>query len=176
MLFCRSIIVHDFVISGQNNTYYNNNLNEKLVCIIAIVANAGWSTKKDNVEAAENDGSESNKMCVAIVVRSDLTDDLSKLVDISSRTLLGQFKKLYKRRDSALRQWEETSGHAITVYTCSSQDVLTSVQTAARAMTVPTHTFVNKTPTHGKSRSAIVVGPVGWDKLQDIVGKLEILH
>lgn len=139
---------------------------------IIVMHCAGWSTGNDNLEYG-HDGPESNKICLAIVVRSDLTNDLSKLVDISSRTLLGQFKKLYKRRDIALRQWEETSGHAMTVYTCSSQDVLTSVQSAARALAVPTHTFVNKTPTHGKSRSAIVVGPVHWDKLQDIVGKLE---
>ena len=100
--------------------------------------------------------------------------DLPRLVDVSSRTLLGQFKKLYKRRDDSLKEWE-ASGHHMKVVQASDQSVLLSIQTAARQHAIPTHTFATRHASQGKDRSAIIVGPSTPDIIDNLIGSLETL-
>ena len=111
---------------------------------------------------------------VAIVVRADTATDLSMLVDISSRTLLGQFKKLYKRRDPSLKEWE-SEGQPIIVHQAANEDVLIAVQAAARERIIPTHTFVTRRE-RGKDRRALVVGPAPSEELLSVVGNLVVLQ
>ena len=108
---------------------------------------------------------------LAIVLRADALQDAGGLVVSASRSILGQFKKLYKRKDPNLKLWEG-GGQRIEVRIASSEGVLVAVQEAARGAGLPSHCFAG---IHGqpKKRSVMVVGPAVKEKLWDVVGKLE---
>ena len=115
---------------------------------------------------------------LAVIVRADELQDAGELVSHAALTVLGQFKKLYKRRDPSLKLWEG-GGQRIEVRIASSESVLVAVQEAARAAGIPTHTFAGKVGAaaaaagKGKERSLMVIGPADKSKVWNIVGRLE---
>lgn len=111
---------------------------------------------------------------LAIVIRSDALSEPSAVISHASRTVLGQFKKLWKRRDPVLRLWE-AGGQRMEIRVASNEDVLMAVQLAARTRGVATHTFAGRGAEYGKSRSVTVVGPADKDVLATIVGRLSDL-
>lgn len=116
-----------------------------------------------------------DQLVLAIVLLSDLRHDMSFLADVASRTVLGQFKKLYKRRDPRLAEWEAT-GHIIQSYSAADETELQDFQMRAREMHVPTHTFVTfDSKTRNKMRKAMVIGPGDAYSVSSIVSSLEKL-
>jgi hypothetical protein len=118
---------------------------------------------------------------LAVIVRADQLEDAGDLVSHAALTVLGQFKKLYKRRDPSLKLWEG-GGQRIEVRIASSESVLVAVQEAARANNISTHTFAGKfggeaaaaVAGKGKERSLMVIGPAEKSKVWNIVGRLEL--
>ena len=108
---------------------------------------------------------------LAIILRQDELNDAGELVCHASRTVLGQFKKLYKRRDPKLKLWE-AGGQRMEVRVASNDSVMVAIQQTARAAGIPTHTFAGK-QSENKQRSLMVVGPADKAKLWEIVGRLE---
>jgi hypothetical protein len=114
-------------------------------------------------------------LVLAIVLLADLRQDLSFLADVASRTVLGQFKKLYKRRDPRLAEWEAT-GHVIESYCVAKETDLQEFQMRAREMHMPTHTFVTfDSETRNKMRKAMVIGPGDACSVSSIVSSLQKL-
>jgi hypothetical protein len=122
-----------------------------------------------------------NNTRLAVIVRADELEDAGELVAHAALTVLGQFKKLYKRRDPNLKLWEG-GGQRIEVRIASSESVLVAVQEAARASGISTHTFAGKFPTgddtsgkitQGKERRLMVIGPSSKEKVLHVVGRLE---
>jgi peptidyl-tRNA hydrolase len=112
---------------------------------------------------------------LAIIVRADELKDAGELVSHAALTVLGQFKKLYKRRDPSLKLWEG-GGQRIEVRIASSESVLVAAQEAARATGIPTHTFagiINGAAGKGKERSLMVIGPAEKSRVHNIIGRLE---
>lgn len=108
---------------------------------------------------------------LAIVLRQDELNDAGELVCHASRTVLGHFKKLYKRRDANLKLWEG-GGQRMEVRVASNDSVMVAIQQTARGAGIPTHTFAGK-PGQPRQRSLMVVGPADKSKLWEIVGRLE---
>lgn len=109
---------------------------------------------------------------LAIVLRVDQLQHPSSLVAHSCRTILGLFKKLYKRKDLNLKLWEG-GGQRIEVRVASSEAVLLAVQETARRHGIPTHAFADPTESGGKQRSIIAVGPAEKNLLWSVVGPLQ---
>lgn len=121
---------------------------------------------------------------LAVIVRADELEDAGDLVSHAALTVLGQFKKLYKRRDPSLKLWEG-GGQRIEVRIASSESVLVAVQEAARSNGISTHTFAGKIGAtgavsgaaatgKGKERSLMVIGPAEKSKVWNVVGRLEL--
>jgi len=121
---------------------------------------------------------------LAVIVRADELEDAGDLVSHAALTVLGQFKKLYKRRDPNLKLWEG-GGQRIEVRIASSESVLIAVQEAARSNGISTHTFAGKVGSSGavagaastgkgKERSLMVIGPAEKSKVWDVIGRLEL--
>jgi len=122
---------------------------------------------------------------LAVIVRADELKDPGDLVSHAALTVLGQFKKLFKRRDPSLKLWEG-GGQRMEVRIASSESVLIAVQEAARSSGISTHTFAGKVGAtsgmvagaaatgKGKERSLMVIGPAEKSKLWNVVGRLEL--
>lgn len=94
-----------------------------------------------------------------IIILDEVIQHPSTLVDVASRTVLGQFKKLYKHKNPILNAWEENK-KPMRVYSTSKDTALSDIQAAARSEMIPTHTFVTMSSSNEKKRKAIAVGPV----------------
>lgn len=109
---------------------------------------------------------------LAVVLRADELQDAGGLVAHAALTVLGHFKKLYKRRDPSLKLWEG-GGQRMEVRIASSEAVLVAVQEAARSAGLATHTFAGRPGQGRKERSLMVVGPADKAALDAVVGRLE---
>jgi hypothetical protein len=94
-----------------------------------------------------------------IIILDEVVQHPSTLVEVASRTVLGQFKKLYKHRNPILNAWENNK-KPLRVYITDKETVLSDIQAAARSEMIPTHTFVTMGASNEKNRKAIAVGPV----------------
>ena len=104
------------------------------------------------------------------MIREDTLNQRGKLITQAARTVLGQFKKLYKRKDPGLKHWDH-GGQPMEVRVALNEEVLEAVQARARSKTISTHTFVGR-PGEKKTRSVIVVGPTSEQALSSVIGKL----
>ncbi|KAI3427278.1 hypothetical protein D9Q98_007210 [Chlorella vulgaris] len=109
---------------------------------------------------------------LVLLVRTDIPLSQSEVAEHAARAVLGSFKKLYKRRDVNLRPWEE-SGHRIKVLGVDSQNDMLLQQAAARALTIPTHTFAADRV--NKPRTVMAIGPAPEEQLAHITGHLREL-
>lgn len=100
-----------------------------------------------------------------LVVLEDMaTQSQSQLVDVSVRTVLGQFKKLYQRNEPILQEWDRVQGRKkIRLFYVATSSLLADVQASARSHMIPTHTFVTLDKIGNKHRRAVVVGPTRED-------------
>lgn len=123
------------------------------------------SSKKIQVQKVTLEGSETGDLCMYIIVLEEIgNQSLSQLVDTSCRILLGQYKKLYRRNNPILQEWDRIQGKKKTrLFAVPSPSLLADVHASARASMVPTHTFVTIDKEQNKHRRAVVVGPTTDD-------------
>lgn len=121
-------------------------------------------------QSPSSEGAAAPKLRLGLVVREDTLNHQGRLITQAARTVLGHFKKLYKRKDPILKHWEYGGQH-MEVRVALNEDVLEAVQARARSKTIPTHTFAGR-PGEKKERSVIVVGPATDEALSSIISML----
>ena len=125
------------------------------------------------------DENEAKNWKIAIIARDDVISSPATLAMEASVTVLQHFKKLYKRRDPALKMWE-AGRHRMEFRSARTDDVLAAVQSAARGSLIATHTCSGRVPgvgngRNGRDRRLMVIGPTESSRLHEIVGRLEEL-
>lgn len=110
---------------------------------------------------------------MAVIVRQDVPMAATRIVQHAAWTVLGMFKKLYKRRDPLLKSWD-MGGERLEVLLAPSEDELMEVQAKARALGLPTHTFAGRDRSR-KQRTVMAIGPTDAATLQQVTGHLKEL-
>ena len=114
----------------------------------------------------------SERVVLLLLVRSDLELPLAVAVEHAARTFNAHWKKLWRRRDPALRAWE-AGGSKLDVLAASSEDDMLLVQSAARSLALPTHTWAGERAR--KARTVMAVGPADATALAHITQTLRKL-
>lgn len=110
---------------------------------------------------------------MAVLVRQDVDLPPWRVVEHAVWAVLGMWKKLYKRGDPAIQAWDR-GGARLDVLGAPVEDDLLLVQSAARSLALPTHTFAGRDPSH-KERSVMAIGPADSEVLREITGHLKRL-
>lgn len=111
---------------------------------------------------------------MAVVLRTDLPSmNEAHMTRGVAWTMLGMFKKLWKRRDEYLKAWD-LHGRSLLVLGAASEEALLNAQAAARRISLPTHTYAG-VPGQPKERSVMVVGPASERLLRETLPELQIL-
>ena len=129
----------------------------------SLVSTWRWSGKPVQSKLHENG---SGDLCMYLIILEELGGQ-SGLIDTACRTVLGHYKKLYRRNNPILQEWDRIQGRKkIRVFVVPESALLAEVQASARASLVPTHTFVVIDKERNKHRRAVVVGPTKDDMHQ----------
>lgn len=125
---------------------------------------SGRSSGK-KIQKSYTEGSATADLFVYIIILEEIgKQSLSHVVDLSCRTLLGQYKKLFRRNNPVLSEWDRIQGKKkMRLFMVPNPTLLADVQASARANLIPTHTFVTIDKVQNKHRKAVVIGPTRDD-------------
>mmetsp|Transcript_41071 Transcript_41071/g.131372 ORF Transcript_41071/g.131372 Transcript_41071/m.131372 type:complete len:165 (+) Transcript_41071:1511-2005(+) len=113
---------------------------------------------------------------MALVVRADLKMGKGKIAAQCSHATLGLYKKLWRRREPALKRWEEV-GQAKVVLKVDTEQELLEISQKLKAAGIPTHTTIDagRTQIAPNSRTVMAIGPATVDEINKFTGHLKLL-
>jgi len=123
------------------------------------------SGKKIQIQNFNTEGGATGDLFVYIIILEEIVKQpISHVVDLSCRTLLGQYKKLFRRNNPVLSEWDRIQGKKkMRLFMVPNPSLLADAQASARANLIPTHTFVTIDKEQNKHRKAVVIGPTRDD-------------
>lgn len=110
------------------------------------------------------------RLKLVLLVRGDVGLDMRKAVVQGARTVLGMFKKLYKRKDASIQAWDRSGGMVVCLRAENEKELM-HVQSEARVRAIPTHTYKDR----GTYRTVMAVGPADGETLHELTGHLKLL-
>lgn len=111
---------------------------------------------------------------MALLVRADVGLGKGRMAVLCSHGALQQYKKVYRRRDPARLEWEE-SGSKKLCLAVEGTDAMSRYRQAAKAQGVPTYLVSDQRITGFPESIVLVIGPAPGNVIDSIVGDLKLL-
>ncbi len=113
---------------------------------------------------------------MVLCVRMDLKMGKGKIAAQCCHATLGVFKKLWRKRDPVLRQWEDCGQPKVTLQVPDEQAML-ELYARAKEAGVPTYIVVDagRTQVAPNSRTVMAVGPAPVADVNTVTGGLKLL-
>ncbi|KAK9841988.1 hypothetical protein WJX81_002872 [Elliptochloris bilobata] len=123
-----------------------------------------------------DDGTEHSEVKMVLIVRQDLKMGKGKIAAQCCHATLGQFKKLWRRKDPNLKKWE-LSGQTKVCLRVDDEDGFMQLHQAARSAGIPAHIVVDagRTQIAPDSKTVMALGPADADLIDSVSGHLKLL-